>query len=344
MAAALFTILKVLGIVALVIIAVILVLVLLVLFVPIRYFYRFYYNDEGKEDNCHYVDISWILKILKLRIHISLSGVSFEVRVFGIRCRFLEKILHSKTKSDTYKEYDDYDELSDDDNGNEEYMNISAIFEDEEILEGLIETYEDDEISNKPNEDKDVKIEIKKSKIKRFKEGIKKVIYVLNPRNWLKLLANKIKKLASVIKNIFVKTMKLLQELLESVKLIINKISLVSDFLDRPSTMRGMEKVKEYIVLTFKHILPRKKKVIINLGFDNPADTGQVLAVAGTLYPVIGEFVEIYPNFEDKELKLDGYLKGRIRGVNVVIIIIKVIRDKAIKRLIYNLNKLKEEL
>ena len=43
-------------------------------------------------------------------------------------------------------------------------------------------------------------------------------------------------------------------------------------------------------------------------------------------------------------VKVDGYLKGRIRGVNVVIIVIKVIRDKAIKRLIYNLNKLKEEL
>ena len=69
-----------------------------------------------------------------------------------------------------------------------------------------------------------------------------------------------------------------------------------------------------------------------------------MLAAAGVIYPIVGEFIDIYPNFEDKELKLDGYLKGRIRGINVVLIVIKVIRDKAIKRLIYNLNKLKEEL
>ena len=80
------------------------------------------------------------------------------------------------------------------------------------------------------------------------------------------------------------------------------------------------------------------------VGFDDPSQTGQLLAIAGTMYPIFGQSIEIYPNFADKEFKVDCLLQGRIRGVNVIIIVFKVMKDKAIKRLIYNLNKLKEEL
>ena len=328
----------------LVLLAIALVLVLLVLFVPIRYIYRLVYNDEMEDINCHYVEVSWILKLLKIRINISLSGVSFEVRIFGIRCRILENILQNKTNNSDFEEYDETTENENDDV--EDVVNISDLFdEDNKIPEGLIETYDtDDECISKKDMSNNIKMGVKKSKRLRFVEYIKKILDVLNPKNWLRIIVLKIKKVFCYIKDMFIKFFGLIKDLFDATKSLIYKISLVSDFLDRPSTARGIEKVKEYVCTTCKHILPRKKKAIISFGFDNPSDTGQVLAVAGVLYPVVGEFVQIYPNFEDKELKVDGYLKGRIRGVNVVIIVIKVIRDKAIKRLIYNLNKLKEEL
>ena len=349
MAAVLLTILKILGTVLLVVLSFLLIIVLVVLFVPIRYLYKLCYDDEQEENNCHYVDVSWICKLIRIRVYISLSGVNFEARLFGLRCKSIEELLKRQLNAN------DNDDIIDDDLEEDNYMNMSELFEDKESLDGLIETYDSSNDINEvdldqliDSESKDIikenKIGIKTNKKDKIINGIKKVLYVLNPRNWLRILASKIQKILICVKKFFIKFITIIKDLRDSILVLIHKVSLVIDFLDRPSTIRGIDKVKEYICITCKHILPTKKKVLVSFGFDNPADTGQVLAIAGVFYPMVGEFIEVYPNFENKELKADCYLKGRVRGINVVIIAIKVMRDKAIKRLIHNLNKLKEEL
>jgi len=438
--ATLLTILKVIGWILLVLLAIVLLVVILVLFVPIKYKYRFRFDDESEKKNCNYADVSWIFKLLKCKVLISLKGIEYQIRICGIRCRFIEKRLNQSEESyeefddfldedenimnnsyddgstkkeasingdsllydDSYEksilpnsdyysnseddrtliekiidgdldevidgygeeemdadvheddlikstsqtEVDDHDVSEDDANATEFIENNDSdekALEDEESAEELVDELEDiwnsvseqEDVLKKKPWDNIIKAKTRlKNKILRF---IRKIISVLNPINWLKIIADKI---INFIKYII----EIIKAFINSVKSIIHKLSLILDFLDKPSTERGLEKGKEYLAKTFKHILPRKNRFIFNIGFDDPSTTGQVLAAAGIVYPLFGKSLEIYPNFSEKELKVECLLQGRIRGINVLIIVIKVIRDKAIKRLLYNLRKLKEEL
>ena len=69
-----------------------------------------------------------------------------------------------------------------------------------------------------------------------------------------------------------------------------------------------------------------------------------VLAIIGSLYGVIGDTLKVNPNFEDKECKIKCKFIGNMTRLNLGINFIKFMRDKAIKRLISNIDKLKEDL
>ena len=82
---------------------------------------------------------------------------------------------------------------------------------------------------------------------------------------------------------------------------------------------------------------------MLHIGFDDPSLTGKALGVLGLIYAKMGKFLEVYPNFSEKELKASVLFKGRIRGISILIIGLRVIRDEAIKRLLRNIKMVKEE-
>ena len=88
------------------------------------------------------------------------------------------------------------------------------------------------------------------------------------------------------------------------------------------------------------HILPGKIKGQVEFGTGDPESTGKALAVMGIFYGAYGKNVSIMPNFYEKRLLAELTLKGRIRMVTVLIIVLKVIRDKHVKRLKRNWDKL----
>ena len=69
-----------------------------------------------------------------------------------------------------------------------------------------------------------------------------------------------------------------------------------------------------------------------------------MLAFIGSFYGIIGDTLKVNPNFEDKEFRVNCKLMGKIRVFSIAIIFIKIMRDKAIKRLISNIEKLKEDV
>ena len=162
----LLIILKIIGIVLVCIIALLLILILFVLFVPFRYKYKFKYNDEKNNENCHFVDLTWIFRIIRLKVFISLTGVDYEFRIFGIRCRFVENII-KKNKLDEDVEYEDdlysenfweEDETIKDDYSYEESIIPNA--KDYENMNNYDELNDIDKYSNKDNSDNMVANEI----------------------------------------------------------------------------------------------------------------------------------------------------------------------------------------
>jgi hypothetical protein len=72
-----------------------------------------------------------------------------------------------------------------------------------------------------------------------------------------------------------------------------------------------------------KKILPRKLRADIHFGFDDPAMTGQVLAIASMFYALYYECVDLEPDFENEVLEGTIYMKGKIRLLYFVSFVLK---------------------
>ena len=72
---------------------------------------------------------------------------------------------------------------------------------------------------------------------------------------------------------------------------------------------------------------------------EDPATTGQIVAAYGILYPLVGGSVFLQPEFEEKVIEGDVYIKGKITGIIFLIAGLKIALDKNIWRLIKLLKK-----
>ena len=77
--------------------------------------------------------------------------------------------------------------------------------------------------------------------------------------------------------------------------------------------------------------MPKKLAAKVQYGFDDPCLTGQVLAVFGVLYPFLGPYVQITPDFDQKIL--EGYLKakGNIYGIHLVILLWNLLWSREVR-------------
>ena len=61
------------------------------------------------------------------------------------------------------------------------------------------------------------------------------------------------------------------------------------------------------------HILPKKVLLQADIGFDDPATTGNVLAVASILYAFYGDRIQVTPYFDQEILEGEVEASGRVR-------------------------------
>lgn len=73
---------------------------------------------------------------------------------------------------------------------------------------------------------------------------------------------------------------------------------------------RTWEKCSKETLHLLKSIAPRKVKGYLHIGMEDPAATGQILGYCGMLYPLIGGYIDVIPDFD--QVILEGTLK--IRG------------------------------
>ena len=106
------------------------------------------------------------------------------------------------------------------------------------------------------------------------------------------------------------------------------------NFLEREDFKRAFALCKKQLLSLWKNIRPRKAKLEVHFGFDDPATTGQILSYLGMMYPLLGKDIKIRPDFEKTILEGKVLIKGRI----TVFVLLKVLWilyfDKDIKRLI----------
>ena len=126
-----------------------------------------------------------------------------------------------------------------------------------------------------------------------------------------------------------------IQEIIQKIKDTIAKIKegklKVEHYLElwnRKETQITFSRAKTKLGRMIKAILPRKWRMTGEIGFDNPATTGQLMGVLGAMYPILGNKVQIVPDFENKVMNIEGSVKGHIRLGNLLYQLVSLLLNR----------------
>ena len=326
----LLTVLKIIGIVLLILVGILLFLLLVILLAPIRY------NSEGKYDDENRPLItargSWICNII--RFYFSLKGKEKDyclkvlwITVYPKR----EKASEDKDKDTGDKRADDKAEMTEDgsdtgkESGDEEVPNKETsdegAFEDtireEKATEADAETVSEDIKADEAlerlkgrlsetdpdtgNKEEDKRPE-KKSFFKTLKEGIS------NFRFKFKKFCDKI----------------------SSGKLKIE--DMVAKITD-PRTGAAVRDLLFELKKLLYHMRPRKFRLYLKAGFEDPSLTGQLYGFYNSLYGIHIGKPEVVPDFEHKCLEGDYLIKGHLQLLFVLTALVRLYFNKDVMRL-----------
>ncbi len=198
----------------------------------------------------------------------------------------------------------------------EQKVDIKLLDEVEEFLDKEIDSDEDEISSDEEFKDEHYSIF---DRIGAFFKGIS--IFFKGIKKGIIKVQNAIDSLTALIHNIVDSVSSLISKIKEiKVKAdeAYKKGKRFKRLWDAEATKNTLSLVKKQLFNIIKHILPNKVKGYIHYGFDDPATTGEVLAVISAFYPVLSPHFEIVPDFDGKALEADVHIKGRIHLIYIV--------------------------
>lgn len=195
-------------------------------------------------------------------------------------------------------------------------------------------------ISSRPSSAKKLSSE-RKEEVSIFQKILGKIKSIIRKiTNVMSKIKNIKNKIISFMKEIKRKIAHLYKKLIETK----NKIGLITDFIQNEMNKEGFHVTWKSLKKLLKHILPTRLKSRMIFGTGDPCSTGQVLGLVGILYSIYGDKVVIIPDFEHKRFEGEHHVRGRIRLITILIIVIRLILDKRFKQLKNNFQILKEAL
>ncbi|SHO50342.1 DUF2953 domain-containing protein [Anaerocolumna xylanovorans] len=364
-------ILKIIGIILASVLGLLIALVLIVLFVPVRYKLKAEYEEDFKAD----ARITWLLRIVTLTAeygkgNIEISEISKEENDrdlnFRMRLRIFGRIIFDsskkkeekkevrlslfrgkkeKTKPGIKKKEKAADIIQPDIKHSQEVRTgekaeTTARTEIVRITKAASEAVSGVEDG--------AKAEVKVKELKKPTESTP--VEEKNPDEPKKGIVHFLENISSGIKRLWDKFKAFfagIKEKLKSIRLgfseIHEKYNRIRLFFQNENNKLGLRYGFDSLKGILRHIRPRKIKAYIEFGTGDPCSTGQLLGVAAAFMGMYKNSVQVIPDFDEKVLKGNFYCRGRIRSVFLLIIGIKVIRNRNIRALINNFQTLKEE-
>lgn len=131
------------------------------------------------------------------------------------------------------------------------------------------------------------------------------------------------------------------EKLLATGRNIRGKKEQAEQFLHDASHQRAFRKLAKEMGMFFRDISPENIKIVGKIGLEDPAMTGQLLAVLGVLFPFLGEHTVIVPDFEHPVLEGSAHIEGNIQNVRMVMIVWRLFTDRDVRKIIIDIKKLK---
>lgn len=125
----------------------------------------------------------------------------------------------------------------------------------------------------------------------------------------------------------------------DKIKSLLRKKEILIDFIENEVHKTAFLKLISELKKLFRKLRPEKFQLRIHFGFDDPAWTGKALAIISTVYPFVGEHAEIEPDFEEKNLDGDLFLKGHVRLLGCAVMAWNMLWSKQVRMTVRDIMK-----
>ena len=294
--------LKIIGILLLVLFALLLLAVLLVLFSAVCYQAEGSYLGNTLKANGK---ISWLFHILTIRFSFE-ERVYGDVRIFGIP-------VWSTDKKGAEKPNETQPEME---NGPEDFQPEEEVFGIQELG---TETGDRDREIPELSGTKQHKAEPEQEEAEPKPEESFLETWIRRLSEKSRSLFQKGKQMAADGKRRFKRAMAQKEKL----------VSWIEDEANQESVKLVVRQLRKII----RHLLPRKGHGRVTFGFgEDPYLTGKVLTAIAPFYPLYGEYLELYPDFERRIFEAEGTGNGHIRIGVIIGYAIRLLFDSNIRK------------
>lgn len=153
-------------------------------------------------------------------------------------------------------------------------------------------------------------------------------------------LWDKLRAIPKILRSIFTKIKSIFENMQYTIQNICDRIKSVSDTIEYyrgeiegEAFQRSFALCKGELRSILKSLKPDKFEAALVVGTDDPAATGEILAVCGMLYPVLGPKVNVAGDFERKRLEGRVFIKGKLRFFTFVRTAVRIYFNKDIRKL-----------
>lgn len=307
MLAFLLGLLKIIGIVLLVIIILFILVAAVVLLVPIKYQAEGIVDEEKKHAKAR---ITWLCKIVRMKLDYDYPNkplISFKILWI--------ELLKEKKQGKTQKEKKPKEPKAKKEKKPKKEKPKKEKYHPA-VNVALLEAADAEAAAKEARE----AAETEKVSLEKTKDNIKTETMV---NEEISESGNKIEKIIFKIKGIY-----------DKINKIIAKTDYYLDVLEEDETQGLIKDAWKSILKILNSIKPKVFRLNAVVGFDMPDTTGRVYGYYCMLLPWITDDISIEPDFEQKIINGDIYIKGKITLLTIVVNALKIVFDKRLKPLI----------
>ena len=306
-------VLAVIGIVLASIILLFLIILNIFLFVPFRY----KIGGSNKETLYGYFLLTFFLSFLRIRVYYKEKMGYASLRLFGIKIfdkEIPELIEMLESLSDKLSKKDKSESKESTNEGSEEAKQETIPDPDTEEFE--ITEEEIEEFLNEPDEIDDMNAIEKNisflSSLKDFILNIKKKWY-----NFKEFINEKIKQW----------------------ELTKKYIKFYWKVLNHPSFKPTIVLFKDICIKAVKHVFPRKWRMHIEYGDEDPYLTGKVHGIICMARGYFNKEIDFTPVWDESRFLIDGYVSGRVQMFVFLAMAFKIFTNKHLRRMFFLIRK-----
>ncbi len=125
----------------------------------------------------------------------------------------------------------------------------------------------------------------------------------------------------------------------EKKRFSFDRISSIISFIREKETRSAIGKAKRELIALLRYLLPTKAELDFRIGTGDPATTGLIIGGISLMPFVYQKGIHIVPDFEEKVVQGNGKIKGRIRVIYFIRLLVRMYRDKELRRVWNRMNK-----